>query len=246
MNDPSHTELVGAYEKVSAMFDQENLPRAIVVVSPQWQTDEVVVTSAAQPRFQDDYLQLNTEYGGLPCPPGSPEVAAKVVQLLSDGGVKCKADQQASFVDAVAGPTMLMFPEADVPVVLMSVLASLSTEDHVRVGTLLQPLCAENVLFLGLGFSSNVPMLPIAGDPLIATAVRSFKEQLDRTVTGQGNGEIGKALMGWQRLPCARFNHPTEEHMMPLLVVSATAGVAKATRIDASFLGLPISNYVFD
>lgn len=246
MNDPSHTELVEAYDKVAAMLDPENLPRAVVVVSPDWQTQEVVVTSAAHPSFQGDYAELHTEYGGLPCPPGSPEVAAQIVKLLSDGGIGCTADQQASFVDAVAGPTTLMFPEADVPVVSMSVLASLSTEDHVRIGTLLQPLCDENVLFLGLGFSSNVDVLQVAQDPLTSTAVQAFKEHLDLTVTGHRGGEIGRALMGWKRLPGADFNHPTGEHMMPLLVVSATAGNTKATQIDASFLGLPISNYVFD
>lgn len=251
LNDPLHSDLVDAHEKVAAMLDQDSLPRAIVVVSPQWQTQEVVVTSAATPCLQDDYSHLATEYGGLPCPPGSPEVASQIIKLLGGGGVKCRADQQAPLVDAVVGPTMIMFPGADVPVVSMSVLSSLSSEEHVRIGTLLQPLCQEGVLFLGIGLSSNICLSPniemyqIVGDPLIVSAVKSFKDQLDVTVSGQRGDEIGEALIGWEQFPCARLNHPTEEHMMPLMVVSAAAGEAKAEKIDSSFAGVPISNYVF-
>jgi len=252
MNDPLHSDLIEALEKVGAMLDETGLPRAIVVVSPQWQTQEVVVTSAATTSLQDEYPQFETEYGGMPSPPGSPEVAAQIVKLLEGGGMKCSADQQAPLVDAVVGATMLIFPGVDVPVVSMSVLSSLSCEEHVRIGTLLQPLCSEGVLFLGIGLSSNIcfgpniEMCQVAGDPLLTAAVQSFKEELDATVTGRMGNDIGKALISWESFPCARVNHPTEEHMMPLMVVSAAAGSAKATRIDASFAGFPISNFVFE
>lgn len=250
MNDSLHSDLTEAHERVAAMLDEESPPRAIVVVCPHWQTEEVVVTSAARPHLQCDYLELVTEYGGMPRPPGSPEVAGQIISLLCDGGVKCSADQQAPLVDAVMGSTMLISPGADVPVVSMSVLASLSSEEHVRIGTILQPLCKEGVLFLGVGLSSNIAlspnieMLQTAGDTFIASAVTAFKEKLDLTVTGQRT-EIGKALISWERFPFSRFNHPTEEHMMPLLVVAAAAGEAKATQIDGSYAGVPISNYVF-
>lgn len=249
MNDPCHSHLLDAHEKIADMLDQDRLPRAIVVVSPQWQTQEVTVTSAAKPRIQADCSQLDTEYGGMPCPPGSPEVAAQISKLLRDGGVKCTTDQQAPLVDVVS--TMLMYPGAEIPIVSMSVLASLSTEGHVSIGRLLQPLCKEGVLFLGLGLSSsialspNIDMLHTLGDPLIVSAVKSFKKALDLTVTGHRGDEIGKHLVDWECLPCARINHPSDDHMMPLLVVAAAAGDAKATQVDASFVGLPISNYVF-
>jgi len=249
MNDSGHAHLLDAHERMAGMLDQDWLPRAIVVVSPQWQTQEVTVSSAAEPCAQADCSQLDTEYGGMPCPPGSPEVAAQIAKLLCDGGVKCNMDHQAPLVDVVSA--MLMYPAVQIPVVSMSVLASLSAEEHITIGTLLEPLCKAGVLFLGLGLSSsialspNIEMLQTPGDPLILSAVKSFKKALDLTVTGRRGDELGKQLLHWESLPCASINHPTHEHMMPLLVVASAAGDAKATQVDASFVGLPTSNYVF-
>jgi aromatic ring-opening dioxygenase catalytic subunit (LigB family) len=226
---------------------EENLPHAIVVISPHWQTEEVVVSSSRQNGFRHSYEELMTEYGGLPCPPGSPEIASRILRLLEDGGVQCRADETAGIDDAVVGPIALMFPQADVPVVTMSILASLDAEDHVRIGQLLQPLCTEGVFFLGVGLSSNtLDCLEVSCDPLVRAASSVFQEHLDITVTQERGNVASRALLGWETWPCARVNHPTEEHLMPLLVVTAAAGDAKGAKIDTSFNGMPLSNYVFD
>jgi aromatic ring-opening dioxygenase catalytic subunit (LigB family) len=246
LNDNAHIDLVEALEKVASMLDPDHLPRAIVAVSSQWQTDEVLVTSAEEPGFQRDYPELETEYGGLPCPPGAPDVAAEMLRLLQAGGIKCKADKTAKLADAVVGPTSLIFPAAEVPVVSMSILASLRAEDHVRIGSLLSPLCKEDVFFLGVGFSSNsFSLLPAPGDPLVLQAVKLFKKHLDLAVSGERDKKAGEALVKWERLPGARFNHMTEEHLMPLMVVAGAAGDMTATTVDTSFLGMPLSNYIF-
>ena len=69
-----------------------------------------------------------------------------MLQLLGEGGVKCKADCEARLADDVVGATSLIFPTVAVPVVSMSILASMSAEDHVRIGSLLQPLSEEGVV----------------------------------------------------------------------------------------------------
>jgi aromatic ring-opening dioxygenase catalytic subunit (LigB family) len=246
LNDNAHSDLVQALERVASMMSSDDLPRAIVTVSPQWQTDQVLVTSAEEPGFQCEYPELDTEYGGLPCPPGAPDVAAEIFQLLHAGGIQCKADHHASFADAVVGPTSLIFPAAEVPVVSISILASLSAEDHVRIGSLLSPLCEQNVFFLGVGFSSNsFNFLPVAGDPLVSQTVKLFKKHLDSAVSGETGSKASETLINWELLPGARFNHMTAEHLMPLMVVAGAAGNMRATTVDTSFVGMPLSNYVF-
>lgn len=247
LNEASHADLAEALESVASMLDPDHLPRAIVCISPQWQTDEIVVTSSMEPGFGHDYPELQTEYGGLPCPPGAPDVADQILKLLKGGGINCSADQQVKLADAVVGPTSLMFPLADVPVVSMSILASLSVKDHLRIGSLLQPLCQDNVFFLGVGFSSNsFCHLQVAGDPLILAAAKPFKEHLDRAVCSQEGSKASKSLVDWDTMPGAQFNHENEEHLLPLMVVSAASGSARATQIETSFLGVPLSNYVFE
>jgi aromatic ring-opening dioxygenase catalytic subunit (LigB family) len=228
------------------MMDPANPPRAIVAISPQWQTEEVMVGSAEQPGFQFDYADLDTEYGGFQCPAGAPDVAARVLELLGEGGVKCKADCEARLADDVVGATSLIFPTVKVPVVSMSILASMSAEDHVRIGNLLQPLSEEGVFFLGIGFSSNsFSLMQVAGDPLVLGAAKLFKEHLDRLVTGQNCVKSTESLLKWESLPAAQFNHQTAEHLTPLMVVAAAAGNTRANTVDASFVGVPLSNYVF-
>jgi len=245
-NDHSHSALVEALANVALMMDPAHPPRAIVAISPHWQTEQVMVASAAQPGFQYNYGELDTEYGGLQCPAGAPDVAARVLQLLADGGVKCKADCEAKLADDVVGAASLIFPTVAVPVVSMSILASMSAEDHVRIGSLLQPLSEEGVFFLGIGFSSNsFSLMQVAGDPLVLGAAKLFKEHLDRVVTGQNCVKSIEDLVKWESLPAAQFNHQTAEHLTPLMVVAAAAGNTRANKVDASFVGVPLSNYVF-
>lgn len=245
-NDASHADLVQSLENIASVCDATSPPRAVVVVSSQWQAEEVLVTSADRPGFQQSYTEVVSEYGSLSCPLGAPDVAAQLLQLLEDGGVKCRADPTAQLMDAGIGPVALLFPGDDVPVVCVSLLASLDAKEHARIGELLQPLCWDDVFFLGVGLSSNpFPFLQVPGDPLILSATMAFKEELDLTVTGRKGRKVSDDLVRWESFPCARLNHATAEHLMPLLVVAAAAGSSTAAKFDTTFLGLPLSSYAF-
>mmetsp|Transcript_14848 Transcript_14848/g.47370 ORF Transcript_14848/g.47370 Transcript_14848/m.47370 type:complete len:129 (-) Transcript_14848:201-587(-) len=84
-------------------------------------------------------------------PPGSPSLAAEVVQLLKDQGIPCEEEGERGLDHGVFIPLSLAFPEADVPVVQLSMFSSLSAQSHLDLGAALAPLRERGVLVVGSG-----------------------------------------------------------------------------------------------
>ena len=134
-SQPLVAEFLGSY---ASTIDQ---PKAILVVTAHWIADTVSVTSgAAHP--------LMFDYGGFPPEtykyqynaPGSPELADSVCNLLAASNIPCKKDPKRGWDHGTFVPLMLMYPAADIPVVAMSLHASLDPETHIKLGEALQPL----------------------------------------------------------------------------------------------------------
>jgi 4,5-DOPA dioxygenase extradiol len=135
---------------------------------------------------------------------------------------------------------MIMYPEADIPVVCVSLHASLDPELHIQMGQALKSLRDDSILILGSGYTFH--NLPAFFNPTAKTmqAAHEFNSWLKRTITGSStpdttNGlpDVGTAgwtvercwsqLEEWETsTPDARLVHPREEHLLPLLVVAGT------------------------
>lgn len=202
---------------------------AIVVVSPHWQTRDIRVAATARPETIHDF-------GGFPEPlyalhyepPGAPELAAEIVRMLADAGLPATLDAQRGLDHGAWVPLRYLKPEADTPVLQVSLPAGMNTQGALELGRALAPLRERGVLIVGSGslthnlyeFRSHI------SDPEYAQAFA------DWVADGVARRDA-QALVDYRaRAPQAERAHPTEEHYLPLLVaLGASAEHEAATLI---------------
>ena len=207
-------------------------PTAIVVVSAHWETDNVAVTGAERPPLIFDYYGFPDETYSLTYPaPGSPALADDIVGLLRGQHIEANVDPTIGWDHGVFIPLKVMFPDATVPVVSVSLTADLDPARHARVGRALRPLRDQGVLIIGSGMSyHNLAKLDAAAPSA------EFHRWLDIALAGDLDARELQ-LNSWASAPSGRESHPREEHLMPLMVVSAAGSDQPATKIWNGHVG---------
>lgn len=203
-------------------------PKALLVVSGHWEARAFALTgSEGHPGLIFDYYGFPPETYRLSWPaPGAPWLAERAAELLGQAGIPAAIDRGRGFDHGVFVPLKVAFPEADVPVVQMSLHASLDPALHLAAGEALAPLREEGVLVLGSGMSFH--NLRAMGDPRVAEPSRQFDRWLAEAAAAPPRER--KALLArWTEAPWARLCHPREEHLLPLMV-PAGASAAPGTR----------------
>lgn len=228
----------------------EKLPRpeAIVIASPHWMAARLSVTSAERPETIHDF-------GGFPKPlyelrypaPGSPTWAQRVLEALGAAGIAAQADPQRGLDHGAWVPLMHMYPDADIPVVQLSLHPQFSPAHHLQLGRALAPLREQGVLIIGSGsLTHNLYELRREPGP-VHDYVRAFAGWIAATLAA---GDTGALLDYRSRAPHAEHAHPTDEHLLPLLFALGAAGEAwQAWRIaadDVRYGTLAMDAYVFD
>ncbi len=199
-------------------------PHAIVLVSAHWLQPQVMVTSAAQPALIYDYFGFPPHTYELTYPaPGAPALAQRIVDLLQAAGIESGADAQRGFDHGMFIPLKLMFPEADIPVVQLSLHSSLDPVQHLQTGRALQSLRDEDVLIIGSGMSFH--NMRAYGNPQYAPISDEFDNWLTQAVQADPQ-QRDQLLAEWSQAPRARDCHPprAEEHLIPLMTVAGAAG----------------------
>jgi aromatic ring-opening dioxygenase catalytic subunit (LigB family) len=216
-------------------------PTAIVVVSAHWESDPVTVDSGASPGLIYDYGGFPPETYELRYPaPGSPEVAARVASLLAAAGIEHRCDPDRGWDHGVFIPLKVMFPDADVPIVAMSLHPDLDPARHLAIGRALAPLRDEGVLLVGSG--SSFHHFSHWGSPL----AEEFDRWLAETLTS-ARASREAALVAWEEAPHARHAHGREEHLLPLMVAAGAANDVPARPFfQGSVMDTPMSCWFFD
>lgn len=207
-------------------------PTAIVVVTAHWETEHVAVTGGERPPLIFDYYGFPEETYALTYPaPGSPTLANEIVALLHGEQIEASVNPTIGWDHGVFIPLKMMFPEATIPVVSVSLTADLDPARHALVGRALRPLRDQGVLIIGSGMSyHNLAML----DGAVPSA--EFHRWLDTALAGDLDSRE-QHLNGWAGAPSGRASHPREEHLMPLMVVSAAGSDAPAQKIWNGHMG---------
>ena len=202
---------------------------AIVVVSPHWQTGGIRVTGAAMPGTIHDFGGFPPALYTLSYPsPGSPGLACETASLLIDAGFVAIVDPERGYDHGAWVPLRHLRPEADVPVIQVSMPHNLDTAGALRLGKALAPLRGRGVVIVGSGsLTHNLYEVRRSGEN---AAYASEFAAWSRKAVLDGNTD---ALRDYRRLaPSAIRAHPTEEHYLPLLVAAGAAGEDAPTVID--------------
>ncbi|BAE49029.1 DODA-type extradiol aromatic ring-opening family dioxygenase [Paramagnetospirillum magneticum] len=203
-------------------------PPAVIAVSAHWQTAEPVLGFAAWPDKINDIYGFPPELYQLAyAPPGAPEVAARAADRL---GAACRRDPGAGIDHSIWSVMSLMWPEADVPVVPMSVQPEAGASHHYFLGRRLAPLVAEGVLVIGSGAATHnlEDYFRRKTTEAVEPAVVEFTDWLAATAE---RGDVAALLDYRVRAPHALRNHPTEEHLLPLFVALGASAHGEAVRL---------------
>lgn len=209
-------------------------PSAVLVVSAHWETAQPAVSAVAVNETIHDFRGFPAALYTMRYPaPGSPALARRVVELLADRRISARIDAGRGLDHGAWVPLSLIYPEADVPVLQLSVQSGLGPGHHIEVGRALAPLRAEGVLILASGsFTHDLSSWRQHAGEAEPDWVSAFAEWFDRALTDGRTSD----LIDYRRLaPHATRNHPTEEHLLPLFVaLGAAMPEGKATRLHAS------------
>ncbi len=224
LGDPDHQQMV---DQLRALSDRLPRPSAILVVSAHWEEAVPAVTAGQQPELVYDYYGFPQESYEIRYPaPGEPALAQAIGEALRSAGIESKLDERRGFDHGVFVPLKLMYPDADIPVVQLSLAASLDPEEHLRIGEALRSLDTEGLLVIGSGFSFHNMRAFFSRDSEADRRNDLFQDWLEETLHGRDldEGMRRERLLNWAEAPEARFCHPREEHLLPLHVCYGLTG----------------------
>lgn len=218
-------------------------PRAILIVSGHWETKGFAFTAAARPDLLFDYHGFPPHTYQLTYPaPGDPALAAKAAELVTIAGLPAGLDTARGLDHGVFVPLKVAFPDADIPVVEMSVDQALDPAQHLAAGRALAPLRDEGVLIVGAGMSFH--NMRGYGRTSSTAPSRQFDAWLAESVNAEPTGR-SEALVRWADAPSGRFAHPREEHLLPLMVAAGASDAAGEQIYSELVMETAISGFRF-
>jgi aromatic ring-opening dioxygenase catalytic subunit (LigB family) len=214
-------------------------PRAVLVISGHWEADVPTVHAAAEHTLLYDYYGFPEHTYRLAYPvKGAPDVAARTVALLEAAGIPTAVELERGLDHGVFVPFKLIYPDADVPIVQLSLQADLSPSRHLEIGRAIAPLRDEGVLIVGSGMTfHNLGEMRGGGSDQAVRASVAFDDWLTETVEATDTQARARRLADWAKAPGGRFSHPREEHLLPMMVAAGAAGDDPGMRTYAERLG---------
>ncbi|WP_226506948.1 class III extradiol ring-cleavage dioxygenase [Pseudomonas sp. MWU16-30317] len=222
-------------------------PDAIVILSPHWMTrDEVSVTASTAPSTIHDFGGFPDALYQIQYPaPGSPALAAQIVDMLHTAGWKSSLNVNRGLDHGAWVPLLYLAPEADIPVVQVSMPATLDTREAWKLGQALKPLRDMNVLIIASGSLTHNLYEFRGATPHGAQYVKDFAAWTAKTLAA---GNLDQLLDYKQYAPSAERAHPTDEHYLPLFIALGAAGEDYQTRVlegGVTYGVLAMDSYLF-
>ena len=224
-----------AREFLKALGAKFPRPRGVLAISAHWETDAPSVNSVvSNPTIHDFYGFPDALYRMRYPAPGAAKLAERTAELLAKAGQPVTVDRARGLDHGAWVPLMLMYPEADIPVVQLSIQTERGPEHHLKVGRALAPLKEEDILIMGSGSTThnlrtmtrgevNAPEAPWATD---------FAEWVHAALD---EGRTGDLLDYRRKAPHGAHAHPSEDHFMPLFAALGAGGEgARAERLHKS------------
>lgn len=225
LGDPGHEKLISFLQSATRHIEK---PDAIVVISAHWEEPQATLTAGAAPDLIYDYGGFPPESYEIRYPAsGHPLLAKEIAGRLEAQSIPVRLDLHRGFDHGMFVPLKLMYPEANIPCLQLSLMDNLDAGLHLALGKSLSSLLVDkNILVIGSGMSFHnirsffVPELVSQEDTV------GFNAWLKETCTSNllSDEEREQALINWQQAPGALKCHPRPEHLLPLHVCY---GIAK-------------------
>ncbi|KAF0865514.1 class III extradiol ring-cleavage dioxygenase [Pseudomonas sp. LD120] len=199
-------------------------PKAILVVSAHWESPGLRATAHPHPETWHDFGGFPAALFAVQYPaPGEPELAAQVVELLKADGLPTQLDNERPFDHGAWVPLSLMYPQADIPVIQLSLPSHLGPALQTRVGHALASLRAQGVLLIGSGsITHNLRELDWhAGPESVEPWAKAFRDWMIEKLANNDDA----VLHDYRQLaPHAVRSHPSDEHLLPLYFARGAGG----------------------
>jgi 4,5-DOPA dioxygenase extradiol len=220
-------------------------PKAILVASAHWDTDAPIVNDVGRNDTIHDFSGFPQPLYELRYPaPGSHETVAVALNALAQAGLPCSTDTSRGLDHGAWVPLLLMYPEADIPVVQLSIQSGKGVAHHIALGKALAPLREQGVLVLGTGsFTHNLRLLDRGGhggpEPQWSKA---FSDWVHEKLMARDDA----ALAAYRKLaPDAAVAQPTDDHFVPLFVAYGAGGTPSRLHSSTTFGSLRMDAYAF-
>ena len=240
-----------AHQFLKGLGDRLGRPRAIIAASPHFAALEAQVVADPHPAMIYDFGGFPAELSQIVYPaPGDPELAEEVAELIAAAALPVHLVGERGFDHGSWVPLSLIWPEADIPVVQLSIQPEQGAGYHLALGRALEPLRDRDVLIIGTGaMTHNLQELMASGlKPADAPAEAWAKDFADWVADRAGEGAIDDLVHYRERAPAAMRAHPADDHFLPFFVALGAAGEgAKGERIHASieYAALAMDAYEF-
>jgi 4,5-DOPA dioxygenase extradiol len=199
-------------------------PKAIVIVSAHWESNELLVSGNPQPETWHDFGGFPKALFEVQYPaPGNPQLADEVVELLKAGNLPARIDTKRPFDHGVWVPLSLMYPQADIPVVQVSLPTRGGPALQTRVGHALASLREHGVLLIGSGsITHNLRELDWhAGPESVEPWAKVFRDWMIEKLAANDEAALHDYR---EQAPNAVRNHPSDEHLLPLYFARGAGG----------------------
>lgn len=221
--------------------------RSILMVSAHWEETFPTIHFGESPNLYYDYYGFPEYTYHLSWPaPGNPNLALRVEQLLNSKGFNTRREMIRGYDHGTFVPMMVAFPEAQLPVVQLSLVRGLDPSTHIAVGQALEPLRSEGVLIIGSGMSYHNMQGFMSGSPEVESTSKKFDNWLAAAVEVKNPEQRIQTLVKWAEAPGAFESHPRSEHLVPLFVVAGAAGSDAGKRsYNGKLMSATISGFTF-
>lgn len=249
----SHGSPTLPFDNVEAREFLKNLglqipkPRAILMVSAHWETQVPSINAVAQNETIHDFYGFpqklyELQYNAL----GDAKLAGEIAEMLGQNGLMSQIDTKRGLDHGAWVPLLLMYPDADIPVLQLSIQSHLGPGHHYELGRAIAKLREENILIIASGsFTHNLREINWQGGKEEDWSIEFSNWFHDALINGKTCD-----LLSYRRLaPFAQKNHPTDEHLLPIYVaLGAASPNPKVERIHSSVVlgSLRMDAYSFE
>ncbi len=218
LGDPGHQSLIRFLKNYPTKISR---PEAILVINAHWEEEAATIQANSNPGMFYDYYGFPQESYEIKYPaPAALELAEEISKLLKNAEINYKQDSERGYDHGLFVPLKLMYPDADIPCLQLSLLKNLDPESHINLGEALSELRNRNILVVGSGLSFHNMRALFSFSKESQNQAMQFNSWLINMFRDENQSYENKkeALINWKNAPGALFCHPREEHLLPLHV----------------------------